>query len=103
MVINGNGENLLGLDLVDHILIEDVTYFLWRRQIILRRFGVRVALRFLPNDVITKVDTLVANKNRRTSDQLAHLMLALATKGTIKQFLTYFVSHCYASFNLCDV
>ena len=43
-------------------------------------------LNLLPDDVVAKVDALVANEDRGTRDQLANLMLALATERAIQEF-----------------
>ena len=42
-------------------------------------------LHLLADDVVAKIDTLIANKYRRARNQLAHLVLALAAEGAIQQ------------------
>jgi hypothetical protein len=56
----------------------------WRWQLVFGRFGIRVSLRFFANNVIAKINALVANKYRRASNELSHFMLAFAAKGTIQ-------------------
>jgi hypothetical protein len=45
-------------------------------------------MHLLADNVIAKFHAFIAYKNRRSGNQLADLMLALPTKGTIKQPLT---------------
>jgi hypothetical protein len=42
-------------------------------------------LHLLANDIVAKIDALVANEYRRACDQLANLVLALATEGAVQQ------------------
>ena len=42
-------------------------------------------LNFFANNIVAQINTLVANEHRRTRNQLAHLVLAFATKRAIKQ------------------
>jgi hypothetical protein len=49
-----------------------------------------VSLRLFTNDVVTEVNTLVTDKNRRPGDQLTDLVLAFATEGTVEQFFAGF-------------
>src|SRR2546427_8134456 len=46
------------------------------------------------DDVVAKLDALVANEYRGTGNKLPHLMLAFAAEGTIKKLVTgCFVRH----------
>src|SRR3954463_6317368 len=40
------------------------------------------------DNIVAKLDTLVADENRRTGDQLANFVLALATEGAVEKLLT---------------
>ena len=84
MVINGYGKHLFGALLADDILVEYGVDLLGYREMLARRFAVTF-LDFLANYVIAKVHALVTDKHRRTGYQLAHLVLALAAEGAIKQ------------------
>jgi hypothetical protein len=49
---------------------------------------------FLADDVVAKFYALIADENGRAGDQLAHLVLAFAAKGTIQKLLaTRFLGH----------
>jgi hypothetical protein len=44
-------------------------------------FGIiAIFVNFFPNDIVTEVHALIADKNRRTGNQFSHLVLALAAK-----------------------
>src|SRR5438093_6247195 len=48
------------------------------------------------DDVVAKLDALVADEHRRAGDELLHLVLALAAKGAVQDFLAggaFFVGH----------
>jgi hypothetical protein len=50
----------------------------------------RCLLHFLADDVVAQVDALVADEDRRTRDQLAHLVLALAAERAVQQLAVVF-------------
>lgn len=84
MVVDSDGQNLLGTLLTDHILIEDRTDLLGRRQFVRIALGL-CFLHLLADDVVAQIYALVADKDRGSGDQLAHFVLALAAEGAIKQ------------------
>lgn len=85
MVIDGDREDLLRALLTNHILIQDGADFLGRRQLVRIALGLGF-LHLLTDDVVAQVDALVADKDGRASNQLAHFVLAFAAEGAIKQF-----------------
>jgi hypothetical protein len=83
VVVDGDREDLLGVVLPDHVLVEE--------RIDLGRLGELVELElggfgelFL-DDLVAKVDALVADVHARTGDQLLHLLLALPAEGALQQ------------------
>ena len=79
MVVDRYREHALGLLLPNHILVEDLVDFCWYGQLGVVALGAGL-LNFLTDNIVAEVDTLIANKNRRARNQLAHLILALATE-----------------------
>ena len=79
MVVDRDREHALGLLLTNHILVEDLVDFRGDGQIGIIALGAGL-LNFLADNIVAKVDTLIANKHRRARDQLAHLILALAAE-----------------------
>jgi hypothetical protein len=80
VVVDSYRENLLRAILTDHVLVEDA----------LDLFGLRdglgpavrlVLLHLFRDDVVTQRDALIADVDRRPSDELLHLLLRLAAKG----------------------
>jgi hypothetical protein len=47
---------------------------------------------FLANDVVTKLDALVADENRWARNQFAYFVLALAAKRTIEEFSVFILT-----------
>ena len=95
MVVNGDRKNLFRRFLADHVLIEDLADLVRRRQLV--PIGARglAARTFLANDVVAKLDALVADEHRGTGDQFAHLVLALAAERAVKELVACgFVGHC---------
>ena len=86
VVVNRDRQDLLGGVLADHVLIEDRANLVRHRQVRFRTLVAVLALRLLADDVVAQLDALVADENRRTRDQLAHLVLALAAKRAVEQF-----------------
>ena len=85
MVVDRYRENFLGVLLADDVLVQNALDFF--------RFGQAVAaglvgiLEFFANDVVTELDALVADKNRRAGNQLADFVLAFPTERTIEQLI----------------
>jgi hypothetical protein len=84
VIVDGDRQDLLGTHLADDVLIKHVLDFLGLGKLVLG--GIARILQFLANDVIAKLDTFVADEDRRACNQLADLMLRLAAKRTIKEF-----------------
>jgi hypothetical protein len=74
------------LRLPDDVIVEHVADFLRAGHFAFLATGER-ALGFLANDVVAKLDTFVADKNRWPGDQLAHLMLRLSAERAVKRAL----------------
>ena len=89
VIVDGHRENLLRLFLPDHVLVENLANLVAvpaeSDLTPLRRL---VTLRFLANDVVAELDTLVADEHGRTRDQLPHLVLALAAKAAVEKFFS---------------
>src|SRR4029453_730184 len=85
MVVCRHREVLLGVLLADHVVIQNAADLL--------RGGYPVAglherrFRLLADDVHAQLDAFIADENRRASDQLANLMLALAAEGAVQRTL----------------
>src|SRR5262245_63157655 len=73
--------------LTNHIVVENLAYLLWSRDAI-ARLHQRVFI-LLANDVHAQFDTLIADKNGRTGNELAHLVLALAAEGAVERILRF--------------
>jgi len=62
-------------------------------------------LHFFCNDIVTEINALVANKDRRTRNQFADLMLALTAKRAVEQlavvFLVFLIAHVFTNLWLC--
>ena len=80
VVVDGDGEDLLGPLLADHVLVEDgldLGRLGHRRQAV----ALRLVLDLLGDDVVAQPDALVADVDRRSGDELLDLLLALAAEG----------------------
>jgi hypothetical protein len=85
VVVDGDRESLLRGLLPDDVLLEEGEDLLRLRQVelargLLARFG-----ETLLDDLVAELDALVADVDARPSDELLHLLLALATKGALEQ------------------
>jgi len=97
VVVDGHGEDLLGLDLTDDVIIEESSNLTRIRQVVeaeLSRFG-----EFLFDDLVAEIDALVADVDARARNELLDLLLRLAAKRTLQQFacVTEFGHCCYPS------
>ena len=81
VVVNGDREHLLGMVLADHIVIEDLTDFLRRRDAVARFYQRGLVL--LANDVHAQLDAFVADEHGRAGNKLANLVLALAAERAV--------------------
>ena len=66
-----------------HVLVEDLLDFLRLRQLFAGLLG--LFLEFLADDVVAELDAFVADEHRRTGDQFADFVLALAAEGTVEE------------------
>jgi hypothetical protein len=83
MVVDRDGEGLLGLVLPDDIAVEELVDLAGFGQLVkaeLAGFG-----QLLFDDLVAEVDALVADVDARSSDQLLDLLLALPAKGALEQ------------------
>ena len=90
VVVDGDGEALLGLELADHVLVEEA--------VDLDRLGkahpafLFLAFPLLGDDVQADVDALVADVDGRAGDELAHIPLALVTEGALQPLAVLFLA-----------
>ena len=79
VVVDGDGELLLGPLLADHVLVEELLDFLRRGQ---RRAGAAVLEAVVVgDDVVADLDALIADEDGRTGDELADVVLVLVAEG----------------------
>ena len=95
VVVYRDRQHFLGAALADDVFIEDLENFMGNGQ---AAFGIFAAFMDLfTNDVVTQVNALIADEDRRTCDQFSYFMLAFAAKRAIKQLfiliLGSFVTH----------
>ena len=94
VVVDRDRQDLLRGLLADHVLVEALADFVRRRKLVAigaRRLGSGA---FFANDVVAKLDALVANEYRRARNELPHLVLALAAEGAIEKLVAgRFVGH----------
>jgi hypothetical protein len=69
--------------LANDILIKNILDLHRSRKLTIIRFVVTF-LKFLSNDVVTELNTLITDVDRRPSDQLSHFMLTLTTEIAVK-------------------
>ena len=82
VIVDGNGQDLLGVDLADDIIIENFADFLRRRHAVLGFDQRRLVL--FADDVHAEFDAFIADEYGRSGNQLADLMLALSAEGAIQ-------------------
>ena len=97
MIVDGNRQDALGLRLADDVIVEDLAD--------LTRSGNAVTaldergLVLLADDVHAQFDAFVANEHRRTRNQLANLMLALAAERAVERVFRVAAAdfaHCWS-------
>src|SRR4051794_26749738 len=81
VVVDGDGEDLLGPILADDVLVESVLDLVRVRELRRRLLGTGRLEHLLLDDLLAEVDALVADVDALTRDQLANLLLALAAEG----------------------
>src|SRR5262249_28281098 len=85
VVVDGDRQDLLGMVLADHVVVEDLANLLRRRDAVARLHQRGLVL--LADDVHAQLDALVADEDGRAGNQLAHLVLALAAERAIEGVL----------------
>ena len=84
VVVDGDGELLLGPFLADDVLVEELLDFLRRRQ---RRAGAAVLEAVVVgDDVVADLDALVADEDGRAGNQLADVVLVLVAERAPQDF-----------------
>src|SRR5215470_19376655 len=71
--------------LADYIVVENLTEFLRCRDTVARLLQRGLVL--LVDDVLAQLDALVADEDRRSGNELAHLVLAFAAERAAKRVL----------------
>src|SRR5207249_9826667 len=83
VVVDGDGEDLLGVLLADDVVVEEVVDLTRLRQLVEAHLG---GLRqLLLDDLVAEIDALVADVDAGTGDQLLDLLLRLAAEGALQQ------------------
>src|SRR5207237_8269341 len=85
MIVHRDREHLLGVILTNHVVVENLAYLLWSGDAVARLHQRGFVL--LANDVHAQLDALVADKDGRGGDELAHLVLALAAERAVERIL----------------
>ena len=97
MVVDGNGQGLLGGILANDVVVQVVLELRRRGQRVTLGLGAqRVAGQFVADDVVAEVDALVADEHRRPSDQLLDLVLTLSAERAEEGFFlgsAFFIGH----------
>src|SRR5205823_1249582 len=84
VVVGGDGEDLFGAGLPDHILIESVFDLAGSGDVRDERFGSAAAALFLVYDALTQLDAFAADVDvARSFDERADVAVALATERTV--------------------
>ena len=78
-------EHLLGVVLADDVVVENLADLLRGRNLVARFRQRRLVL--LADDVHAQLDAFVTNEDGRPGNELAHLVLALATERAVERVL----------------
>src|SRR4051794_28950136 len=87
MVVHRHRQDLLGVGLSDHVLVEDLENFARRRKLLARVRCILLFLDLFADDVVAQFDAFVAHEHRWTRDEFTYLMLALAAEGAVQELL----------------
>src|SRR5580704_8229255 len=87
MIVDSDREHLLGMVLTDDVVVEDFADVLRGRNTVARFRQRRLAL--ITDDIPAQFDAFVANEDRRSGDELAHLALALAAERAVERVLRF--------------
>ncbi len=85
VIVNRDREHFLRVLLADHIIVQNLADFLWRRDAV-PRFHQRGFVLFT-DDIHAEFNAFVADEDGRSRDQLADFVLALPAERTIKRVL----------------
>src|SRR5262245_40611230 len=85
VIVDRDREHLLGVILANHIIIENLADLLWSRNPVARLHQRGLVL--LADDVHAQFDAFIADEDRRSRDQLADLVLALAAERAVEGVL----------------
>src|SRR5713101_6320121 len=98
MVVDCNRQYLFCQFLTNDVLVQNLTNFVRCRKLVLIGAGGVGGGAFFPNDVVTKLDALIADEHRWPGNELPHLVLAFAAEGAVKKFVAgCFLGHSLAS------
>ena len=92
VVVDRDGELLLGLFLADDVLVEELLDFLRHGQGRARAVGPLEAV-VVGDDVVADLDALVADEDRRTRDELADVVLVLVAERAPEHFVLAVLLH----------
>jgi hypothetical protein len=87
VVVDRDRQDLLGLLLADHVLVEDAADLGRCGQTGLDSGGLLIGLRLIADDVVAQLDAFIADEHARTRDEFAYFVLALAAEGAVKKLL----------------
>ncbi len=82
VIINGNGQDLLGLILADHVIVQDILDLGRPGQSRLVGLCRLFELGLFDDDVLAQVDTFVADIYGRSGNELFHFVLRFAAERT---------------------
>ena len=83
VVVDGDRQDLLGLVLTDHVLVEERVDLVRLRELVELELGGLGEL--LLDDLVAEVDALVADVHAGAGDELLDLLLALPAEGALQQ------------------
>ena len=83
VIVDGDRQHPLGVVLADDVIVENLADLLRRRDAVARLDQRGLVL--LADDVHAEFDAFIADEDRRTGDQLADLVLALAAERAIER------------------
>src|SRR5690348_811091 len=85
MIMDRDREDALGMILADDVIVENLADIFGCRDAVARLDQRGLVL--FADDVHAQFDAFIADEHRRASDELAHLMLALAAERTVEGVL----------------
>ncbi len=85
MVVDGDGQDTLGVLLANHIIVKHVADFTRARHAFLGLEARCLAL--FADNIHAELDAFIADENRRPSNELLHFMLALSAERTVERIL----------------